>query len=52
MELAYIIAPLSAGDAATGYFDLHNCYEVVRVTYEGTKGIQAGARSRKGHQES
>jgi hypothetical protein len=37
MELAYIIDQLIALDTAAGYFDLHNCYEVVLVHYEGTK---------------
>jgi hypothetical protein len=37
MELAYIIDQLIALDTAAGYFDLHNCYKVVRVHREGTK---------------
>jgi hypothetical protein len=37
MELAYIIDQLIALDTAAGYFDLHNCYKVVRVHHEGTK---------------
>jgi hypothetical protein len=36
MELAYLIDQLIALDTAAGYFDLHNCYEVVRMHYEGT----------------
>jgi hypothetical protein len=36
MELAYLIDQLIALDTAGGYFDLHNCYEVVRVYREGT----------------
>lgn len=36
MKLAYIIDQLIALDTAAGYFDLHNCYELVRVHREGT----------------
>lgn len=36
MELAYLIDQLVALETVTGYFDLHNCYEVVRVHREGT----------------
>lgn len=36
MELAYSIDQLIALDTAAGYFDLHNCYDVVRVHRAGT----------------
>lgn len=35
MKLAYTIDQLIALDTEAGYFDLHNCYNVVRVHQEG-----------------
>jgi hypothetical protein len=37
MEVAYMIDQLIALDTEAGYFDLHNCYDVVQVRSEGTK---------------
>jgi hypothetical protein len=36
MEFAYTIDQSIALDTAPGYFDFHNCYDVVRVHHTGT----------------